>query len=54
LDASAAKTTKDKKLEAQLSCRLQRHGRGRFYWLVSASAFLGGVLLQLLAAAAGD
>jgi hypothetical protein len=54
LDASAAKTTKDKKPEAQVSYQLQRHSRGRFYWLVSASAFLGGVLLQVLAAAAGD
>jgi hypothetical protein len=27
---------------------LQRHGRGRYYWLVSGAAFIGGVLLQLL------
>jgi hypothetical protein len=37
-----------------MSCGLQRHSRGRFYWLVSAAAFLAGILLQLLAVAAGE
>jgi len=47
-------TMKDKQPEARVRYGLQRHGRGRFYWLLSAAAFLGGVLLQLLAASAGD
>jgi hypothetical protein len=37
-----------------MSNAIQRRNRGRLFWLVSGSAFLGGVLLQLLAAAASD
>jgi hypothetical protein len=47
-------TRKDKRPEADLSDAIQRRIRGRLYWLVSAAAFLGGVLLQLLAASASD
>jgi hypothetical protein len=47
-------TRKDNRPEADLTDAIQRRNSGRLYWLASAVAFLGGVLLQLLAAAASD
>jgi len=41
-------TRRDKWREGTVNYELQRRGRDRLYWLVSAAGFLGGVLLQLL------